>query len=312
MSYNLKLTRRQAMTVFNDLRGRLANGFLTSVDEKKHVGRGRYDHDTKTAELGIKEIYGSGLSSFFLVSDEDFTDAVIALYHEYGHHLDNCSSDVSKAIIFSTISTYYNPGYRNCGWREFPHEISAERTGVLFAYDVMGGLFGQAGRVCVMNHVADRILNTSYVLQLDDVPELPDLHDGSDRAAPDWTRDDLENAFDKAMSRSLERKREPQPGLRRYEHDRMSGFFRCPEGIPYFRKFIDEVPGAVKDRMAASVNIHIDPDLMDPRLDPEDVDMDATFGMPGPPERSPLMRRCFDMSESRPGQPRSDMQGPDP
>lgn len=310
-AYSLGLNKRSAMALLLDLRDSLTGSFSVELNRALPVNEGFYKYDEKKAFVGVKALSGQGLGSLTRVPDIEFTRAVVALYHEYGHHVDNVGMNTPKEIILSAISTFHNRGYRINGASEFPHEISAERTGVLYAYDTMGKLFGSRGRACVLDYMRDKIINTTYVLKVDDVPSaFIDPNNAED--ALGWMRDDLDVMFDKAMSRSLERKREPQPGLRRYEHDRMSEFFKRPEGIPYFRKFIDEVPGAVKDRMAASVNIHIDPDLMDPRLDPEDVDMDAAFGMPGPSERSPLMQRCFNMSESRPGQPRSDMQGPDP
>lgn len=289
-AYSLGLTRRSAMLLLLDLSKKL-HGLSVELNKDISVDQGFYKYRQKSAVVGAAALYGSGLKSLFRVSDMDFTRAVVALYHEYGHHLDNVDPKTSKEVVLSTISTFHNRGYRIHGWSEFPHEISAERTGVSYAYRVMEGLFGKCGANCVLDYVRDKISNTSYVLKECDVPS-EFIYSDDYESCYSWTCDDLSGMFDRAMVRSLECKRATQAGLRRYETDRMSEFFKTPEGVPYFKKFIDEVPGALKDRMAASVNIHIDPELIDPRLDASDVDMDRVFNIQ---QRSVLMQKCFDV-----------------
>lgn len=274
----LDLTERKAFRYLSYLRDNLPSGCSVKFDAGIPAGIGKYKYDGRNMDVGVKGMAGRGLKMFAGVSDYLFTSAVVAMYHEYGHYLDDTDPSTPKEVILSAISTFNNSGYRLNGWKEFPHEISAERTGVLMAYDAMEGLFGETGKECVIDYVKTRIRDTAYLLRDGDVGE--------------WTRDGLDAAFDTAMERSLETEREQQPGLRRYDTDVMTKFFLSPDGKSYFEKFNKHIPGRAQDRMAASVVIHFDPGCMDGRLSPGDVDMKKAFGMSA---NTPAVDRLFQM-----------------
>lgn len=251
MADNLRLTKRKAMTFIRAMCEQLDSNLCIRLDPDVSVGFGRYLYDGKSLLIGVREIYARRFDSFVTVRDEVFTNAVVTLYHEYGHYLDDVCDDTSEHILLSTISTHNNPMYRMDCWREFPHEISAEHTGVMLAMSTMSELFGDVGANCVFNYVHSRIENSSYFLSMSDVKS--------------WTPDGIDDAFRTAMDRSLLLPRRPYAGFRRGDSG-VASFLRSVDGISYVQMLANAIPGGFRDRILAAINIQADRTLMDFRL----------------------------------------------
>lgn len=277
----LGLRRRDVLEFLNDMRRSLSTvgGRDISVIfvDTLRAGDGEsrnYDKDVSDLMIGIGALSGKTTFLFSRVDDLTFTRTVVALFHEYGHYLQNYGPNQNLQEAVSEISAFYNPSYYLRGWKEFPHEISAEATGVMLGWNAIESVFPDKADACMLEYVNFRADNTSYM--------LPHKDDGYQ------SRDEVRQAFESAMEKSLNEPRQPQSRFLQYDDEAsrllMQGCksrFVTPNKY-HVDKLIGTMPGEQKDRMMASLVLHLHPDLLDERpiLWTTDLSIEHVFGKP--------------------------------
>ena len=242
------------------------------------VGDGNVDNyssDVSKAEVGICGISGNHQFSFARVDDLSFTRVLVALMHEYGHYelvyddaCDKLECAISEASVVGNLHYYLDKQ------REFPHEIAAESKGVMHAWDAMTDIFPEFADECMLDYINFRADKTSYM--------IPHRDGGY------TSKDDVEKAFKAAMTRSLKTPREPRAELLRYPDESirllMQGCERWNESpnAYHINKLIGTMPGKEKDKMMASLTIHLHPEILSdlPILQGEDFNIGHIFGKP--------------------------------
>lgn len=277
----LCLNRRGALNFLYDMRDSLP---VCSGRELKVVfvdgiviGEGNvdnYQYDFSDMKVGIGGISGKHKFPFSHVDDLSFTRAVVTLFHEYGHYVQDWGSDKSLTDAVSEVSVIGNQFYYQNGWKEFPHEISAEMMGVSLGWNAMESMFPGKADACMLEYVNFRSERTSYM--------LPCKNGGYQ------SRIEVEQAFELAMERSLHAPRALQARFLTYRDESvqllMQGYKnrRSTPNAYHVDMLIDRMTGEQKDKMMASLVIQLHPELLveRPILERADLSVANVFGRP--------------------------------
>lgn len=277
----LCLDRRKAARLLVDV----ANGLPryggrdidVEFDTARLVGNAVTDNFTQpvsTMSIGVAGLSGRYDFGFLPVTDRQFTKAIVSLFHEYGHYLQNYGTMQSVETAVSEASVVKNVLYYKSNWNVLPHEIMAESAGVLLAWDAMTAMFPGRADDAMLDYVNARAADTMYMIP---------VKDGGYQS-----RCDVENAFSEAMDRSLNNPRKPDSSLQRPENE-ISAFLKqgcanyklSPNGR-HFGMLLERMPGRRKDRMIAVVSIHLHPEILQdhPILGDEFLTVEHEFGIP--------------------------------
>lgn len=214
------------------------------------------------------------------MDDLTFTTMVTTLYHEYGHYMQNHGPLEYRRVenAVSELSAVGNGDYYFNNWRQLPHEISAEATGVSMAWDYMERMFPGKADACMLNYLNHRMNVSTYMI---------DREDGLFQS-----KSDVMSALHAAWDRSVYEPRVSYGDIRRQDNesvllldpDRQHGYvFRSPYD-EFWNKLIDTMPGSQKDRKMAALVLHVRPEekLRRPVLAQEDLSIEHEFGKPFP------------------------------
>lgn len=295
LGLDLESARRRLNRVANKFRIYNGRPIKITLDDEMPQGSGFTDNYTKPYSdirigiQGLSERHGVPASS---VNDFKFTRALVLLCHEYGHYIQAYGPNKNPDTIISATSTIGNPYYYYMHWAQFPHEISAEATGVSLAWDAMNKISPQHSDECMLEYVNwSAECRISYML-----PVKPEKY---------GSREEVMIAFEAAMEKSLETPRILQDDVLSSNdefarilaqgHKVMS---ESPNAY-HIGKLTDEIPGRQTDRMIAALALYLHPDFPDsqPMLRSEGLSIESAFGMPLkanilPDEnREPILRR---------------------
>lgn len=233
-----------------------------------------YDGNISKMEIGIVGLSGQSKLPFARVDDSTFTKCLVALYHEYGHYLQDYGPDKDVSCLISETSVIGNNTYYRRAWKMLPHEIRAETVGVDLAWDAMLSTFPKQADTCMLNYINRRASETAYM--------LPEKQGGY------RSRDEVMGAFEDAMNRSLTLPRKSLGGFFGYPDESIQlvtqgdSNFKLSPNRYHAGKLNDSVPGAQKDRMMAALVLELRPDAMDdrPLLKSENLTVEHEFGRP--------------------------------
>ena len=252
--------------------------FSVVFDDTLSVGDGKSENfsgPTSLLNVGVNGLFEDRSSSFSKIDSLKFTRTVVALFHEYGHYLQNYRSDKNVACMISELSVVGNDDYYIDSWKSLPHEISAEATGVSMAWDAMSNVFPDAADACMLAYVNFRAGLKSYM--------LPYRVDGYS------SKDEVMRAFEESMQTALYEPRLEKGGFFASKTDEsvcllqqgFSSWARSPNAY-HADKLLDKVSGSKRDRMMAALVLQLHPDLLDdwPELRGEDLTVEHEFGKP--------------------------------
>lgn len=164
----------------------------TRLDEGLPIGSAsvkNFEDDTSHIRVGVAGLSGKLRLPFAPVDDLAFTTAVVCLYHEYGHYLQNYGPDKDILCMISEVSVIGNPEYYIHAWKTLPHEIKAEGMGISMAWDAMEAAFSGKADVCMLDYVNHRARDTAYM-----IPAKPDGY---------RSRGDVMAAFEREVTKEL-------------------------------------------------------------------------------------------------------------
>lgn len=176
--------------------------------------------------------------------------------------------------MISEVSVAYNLTYYQAAWKELPHEINAENTGVKLAWNAMKHIFPEKADDYMLEYVNFRTENTTYM--------IPAKQGGYQ------SYEEVMDAFETAMDKSLNQPRTPQGRFLRYEDESIQllmqgydNYLRSPNAY-HADKLIDTMPGAQKDRMLAALILQLHPDILEerPLVKQENLTVEHEFGRP--------------------------------
>lgn len=241
------------------------------------IGEGNtrnFDSNKSHIRVGINNLFESSILHTSHVDDLAFTRTVITLYHEYGHYLQNYGTNKHIPSMISEVSVVHNITYYKHAWKELPHEINAEKTGINLAWTTLEKAFPGKSNKCMLEYVNFRAENTSYM--------IPAKQGGYQ------SYEEIMDAFETAMDKSLTRPRIPQGRFLRYNDESIrlltqgyDNYLRSPNAY-HAGKLIDTMPGEKKDRMLAALVIQVHPDILNerPPLKSENLTVKHEFGRP--------------------------------
>lgn len=247
----------------------------THLTKNADIGNATIDNFAKRAskiQLGIEHISEETRFPLAKVSDLSFTRTIVALYHEYGHYLQNYGPEKDMPSMISEVSVIKNEKYYKHAWSELPHEINAEATGVILAWRAMENAFPDHANECMLDYINYRTQNTTYM--------IPAKQNGYE------SKNEIMTAFNKAIHKSIYEPRTPQGRFLRYEDESIQlltqgyeNYLRSPNAY-HADKLIDTMPGAQKDRMLAALVLQLHPDILEerPLLKSENLTVEHEFG----------------------------------
>lgn len=193
------------------------------------------------------------LSGVLPVRDLDFTQVLVSLYHEKTHVDQDFDINVDVPIALSEIATYKNLMLTKATWRERPHEIDAEFSGVMGAWDFLSDMCHaqKDADACMLDYINFRCRNSDYML--------------SARENGYESKDQVVRAFEDAYNSSLNDPRIVVGGLNGLK-DEFNMLLESDKGIqslfyPWFRQILDAKTGAEQDELMSRLVLHIHPEL---------------------------------------------------
>lgn len=246
-----------------------------------------YEGPVLQMDIGVGGLSGTYGLFRGRVDDLSFVTAAVALYHEYDHYVQRYGGQPDVELAVSELSCFGNDSYYFHAHSELPHEIFAEYSGVMAAWDVFDKLFPERADACMLSYVNFKAANTTYMIR-------PVFGKSNGLYA---SRDEVEAAFDAAMDKSLNDFRKAQVGLRTY--DDLVSRLLVPDAnrlqdspFKYFFDGLAGIPGREKDRRMAALVLHVEPDMLDsyPELVSENLTVLHEFGRVFPEDRS---RSCL-------------------
>ena len=282
MNKTLNLNKNQAIGYLRQMLKNLPtmNNQLidAKLNRKVQIGKAATDNFSDKGKshirVGIKGLYKNPILPNYHIDDLQFTQAVVSIYHEYGHYLQNYGPEKDIPSMISEVSVAYNKTYYKCAWKELPHEINAEATGISLAWNTMQKAFPINAEKCMLDYVNFRTENTAYM--------IPAKQGGYQ------SYEEVMDAFDTAMDKSLNQPRTPQGRFLRYKDESIQllmqgydNYLRSPNAY-HADKLIDTMPGAQKDRMLAALILQLHPDILEerPLLKQENLTVEHEFGRP--------------------------------
>lgn len=274
------LTYNEAMSKLNAIAKKLSNenqASITLTDDLDFNQGITYDgiNDEPHAIVGKRNLSQRThiLPSKCAVPDANFITCSICIFHE-NWHLSNTINhyeiykeypEIHEALISEHIAKQENPQYYIQHINQYLTEIYAEYNGIKDAYDYITDIFPNVNKSDIDNlfitHINDLKNNSTYKLDR----TMPDLQSMSD----------LDSAFDAAVDQYFTRNDWTYFYNRSNNRDELATVLRNPKWDKITTKFCAEKHAPQRDKMTASISVHLHPEYLDEWTELQQINLSA-------------------------------------
>lgn len=216
------------------------------------------DNSAKKVYIGVQEIFEAKRSFPYirdaLISDEDFVNVIINIYHERDHCVQKNKifkkdklNELEQAQLIQEIACLDNEPYYtgDSNYKTNANEIQAEHYGIMNAYNYLCKTFSDSDpkqlESIILDIVNDKMMNASYFVE---------------QSEPFKSLQEVNQAFDAAYESSFTKRRIYRVNVK--TDDDVKAFVRShPEASDVYLSLSDPLE---QDKFIAAINLEVHPE----------------------------------------------------